>query len=45
VNAREQLVLRYLSSTLSNAELAAERYLSIDTIKTRGSFGLDRAGR
>jgi LuxR family maltose regulon positive regulatory protein len=31
---REQLVLRYLSSALSNAEIAAELYLSVNTIKT-----------
>ncbi|GAY10032.1 regulatory protein, LuxR [Pseudonocardia sp. N23] len=31
---REQLVLRYLSGTLSNAEMAAEMYLSVNTIKT-----------
>ncbi|WP_214368806.1 LuxR C-terminal-related transcriptional regulator [Pseudonocardia sp. H11422] len=31
---REQVVLRYLASTLSNAEIAAELYLSINTIKT-----------
>ena len=31
---REQGVLRYLASTLSNAEIAAELYLSINTVKT-----------
>jgi LuxR family maltose regulon positive regulatory protein len=31
---REQHVLRYLVSTLSNAEIAAELYLSINTVKT-----------
>jgi LuxR family maltose regulon positive regulatory protein len=31
---REQVVLRYLASTLSNAEIAAELYLSINTVKT-----------
>jgi LuxR family maltose regulon positive regulatory protein len=31
---REQLVLRYLSSALSNAEIAAELYLSVNTVKT-----------
>ena len=31
---REQLVLRYLASTMSNAEIASELYLSINTVKT-----------
>jgi LuxR family maltose regulon positive regulatory protein len=31
---REHVVLRYLASTLSNAEIAAELYLSINTVKT-----------
>jgi LuxR family maltose regulon positive regulatory protein len=31
---REQLVLRYLASTLSNAEIASEMYLSVNTVKT-----------
>jgi len=31
---REQHVLRYLASTLSNAEIASEFYLSINTVKT-----------
>uniref|UniRef100_UPI0015F09683 response regulator transcription factor n=1 Tax=Pseudonocardia pini TaxID=2758030 RepID=UPI0015F09683 len=31
---REQLVLRYLSGTLSNAEMAAALHLSVNTIKT-----------
>jgi len=31
---REHVVLRYLASTLSNAEIAAELYLSVNTIKT-----------
>ena len=31
---REQVVLRYLASTLSNAEIAAQLYLSINTVKT-----------
>ena len=31
---RELLVLRYLTSTLSNAEIASELYLSVNTIKT-----------
>ena len=31
---REQHVLRYLASTLSNAEIASELYLSINTVKT-----------
>jgi LuxR family transcriptional regulator, maltose regulon positive regulatory protein len=31
---REQQVLRYLASTLSNAEIASELYLSINTVKT-----------
>jgi LuxR family maltose regulon positive regulatory protein len=31
---REHVVLRYLTGTLSNAEIAAELYLSVNTIKT-----------
>lgn len=31
---REQVVLRYLASTLSNTEIAAELYLSVNTVKT-----------
>jgi LuxR family transcriptional regulator, maltose regulon positive regulatory protein len=31
---REQQVLRYLASTLSNAEIASELYLSVSTVKT-----------
>lgn len=31
---REQLVLRYLASTLSNSEIAAELYLSVNTVKS-----------
>jgi LuxR family maltose regulon positive regulatory protein len=31
---REQHILRYLASTLSNAEMAAELYLSVNTVKT-----------
>jgi LuxR family maltose regulon positive regulatory protein len=31
---RERLVLRYLASTLSNAEIASELYLSVNTVKT-----------
>jgi LuxR family maltose regulon positive regulatory protein len=31
---REQHVLRYLASTLSNAEIAAQLYLSVNTVKT-----------
>ena len=31
---REQHVLRYLASTLSNAEIASELYLSVNTVKT-----------
>jgi LuxR family maltose regulon positive regulatory protein len=31
---REQTVLRYLASTLSNAEIANELYVSINTVKT-----------
>jgi LuxR family transcriptional regulator, maltose regulon positive regulatory protein len=31
---REQVVLRYLGSTLSNAEIAHHLYLSVNTVKT-----------
>jgi LuxR family maltose regulon positive regulatory protein len=31
---REQQVLRYLTSTLSNTEIASELYLSVNTVKT-----------
>jgi LuxR family maltose regulon positive regulatory protein len=31
---REQHILRYLASTMSNAEIASELYLSINTVKT-----------
>jgi LuxR family maltose regulon positive regulatory protein len=31
---REQVILRYLASTLSNAEIAVELYLSVNTVKT-----------
>jgi len=31
---REQVVLRYLASTLSNAEIASELYPSVKTVKT-----------
>jgi LuxR family maltose regulon positive regulatory protein len=31
---REQHVLRYLASNLSNAEIASELYLSVNTVKT-----------
>ena len=31
---REQTILRYLGSTLSTAEIAAELYLSVNTVKT-----------
>ena len=31
---REQHILRYLASTLSNAEIASELYLSVNTVKT-----------
>jgi len=31
---REQVVLRYLASTLSNAEIAHELYLSVNTVKS-----------
>ena len=31
---REQTVLRYLASALSNTEIAKELYLSVNTVKT-----------
>ena len=31
---RERTILRYLGSTLSNAEIAGELYLSVNTVKT-----------
>jgi LuxR family maltose regulon positive regulatory protein len=31
---RERTVLRYLASTLSNTEIAAELYVSVTTVKT-----------
>lgn len=34
LTTREQTVLRYLASALSNAEIAAELYLSVNTVKT-----------
>jgi len=45
---REQVVLRYLASTLSNAEIAAQLYLSVNTVKTHQRMiyrKLDAAGR
>jgi LuxR family maltose regulon positive regulatory protein len=34
LTTREQTILRYLASTLSNTEIAAELYLSVNTVKT-----------
>ena len=34
VTERELTMLRYLASTLSNAEIAAELYVSVNTVKT-----------
>jgi LuxR family maltose regulon positive regulatory protein len=34
LTTREQVVLRYLVSALSNAEIAAELYVSVNTVKT-----------
>jgi LuxR family maltose regulon positive regulatory protein len=45
---REHVVLRYLASTLSNAEIAAQLYLSVNTVKTHQRMiyrKLDAAGR
>jgi DNA-binding CsgD family transcriptional regulator len=33
-STQEQVVLRYLPSTLSNAEIAAELYVSVNTVKS-----------
>jgi len=41
---REHVVLRYLASTLSNAEIAAELYLSVNTIKTHQRLAYRKLG-
>ena len=42
---REQVVLRYLASTLSNTEIAAELYLSVNTVKNPPAHGLPETRR
>jgi len=34
LSERERVVLRYLTSALSNVEIAAELYVSVNTVKT-----------
>lgn len=34
LSAREQIVLRYMATSMSNQEIAAELYLSVNTVKT-----------
>jgi LuxR family maltose regulon positive regulatory protein len=41
---REHVVLRYLASTLSTAEIAAELYLSVNTIKTHQRVAYRKLG-
>jgi LuxR family maltose regulon positive regulatory protein len=41
---REHVVLRYLTSTLSTAEIAAELYLSVNTIKTHQRVAYRKLG-